>query len=53
MATFAASARREIAIIHVTSGASLGEIVVSGSPEDVARCARSYTGRYLRSYLSL
>ncbi len=30
-----------------------GEIVVCGTPEDVARCARSYTGRYLRSYVNL
>ena len=34
-------------------GSRGGEIVVSGTPEDVARCARSYTGRYLRSCLSL
>jgi excinuclease ABC subunit A len=34
-------------------GSRGGEIVASGTPEDVARCARSYTGRYLRSYLSL
>jgi len=34
-------------------GSRGGKIVVSGTPEDVARCARSYTGRYLRSYLSL
>jgi excinuclease ABC subunit A len=34
-------------------GSRGGEIVVSGTPEDVARCSRSYTGRYLRSYLSL
>ncbi len=30
-----------------------GEIVVCGTPEDVARCSRSYTGRYLRSCLNL
>jgi excinuclease ABC subunit A len=30
-----------------------GEVVVCGTPEDVARCAKSYTGRYLRSYLNL
>jgi excinuclease ABC subunit A len=34
-------------------GSRGGEIIASGTPEDVARCARSYTGRYLRSYLSL
>ncbi|MDH3997682.1 MAG: excinuclease ABC subunit UvrA [Desulfuromonadales bacterium] len=28
-----------------------GEILVCGTPEDVARCSKSYTGRYLRSYL--
>ena len=27
-----------------------GEIVACGTPEQVARCAKSYTGRYLRSY---
>ncbi len=25
-----------------------GEVVVAGTPEQVARCERSYTGRYLR-----
>jgi excinuclease ABC subunit A len=30
-----------------------GEIVAEGTPEDVARCERSYTGRYLREYLEL
>ena len=30
-----------------------GEIVVCGTPEEVARCAKSYTGRYLRSFLNL
>ncbi|ABA87350.1 excinuclease ABC, A subunit [Syntrophotalea carbinolica DSM 2380] len=34
-------------------GSRGGEIVVSGTPEDVARCSRSYTGRYLRPYLDL
>ncbi len=34
-------------------GSRGGEIVASGTPEDVARCAKSYTGRYLRSYLDL
>jgi excinuclease ABC subunit A len=28
-----------------------GEVVVEGTPEDVVRCDRSYTGRYLRPYL--
>ena len=27
-----------------------GEIVVAGSPEQVAACADSYTGQFLRSY---
>jgi len=30
-----------------------GEVVVCGTPEEVARCSRSYTGRYLRSRLNL
>jgi len=30
-----------------------GEIVASGTPEDVARVARSYTGRYLAPHLDL
>jgi len=30
-----------------------GEIVVVGTPEDVARDSRSHTGRYLRGYLNL
>jgi excinuclease ABC subunit A len=34
-------------------GSRGGELVVCGSPEEVARCAKSYTGRYLRSYLEL
>jgi excinuclease ABC subunit A len=34
-------------------GSRGGEIVASGTPEQVARCARSYTGRYLRSYLEI
>jgi len=34
-------------------GSRGGEIVACGTPEDVARCAKSYTGRYLRSYLNL
>ena len=28
-----------------------GEIVASGTPEDVARTPRSYTGQYLRTLL--
>jgi excinuclease ABC subunit A len=28
-----------------------GELVVAGRPEDVARCERSHTGRYLRPHL--
>ena len=28
-----------------------GEIIVQGTPEEVARCPRSYTGQYLRRYL--
>jgi len=28
-----------------------GEIVVSGSPEEVAKCKRSYTGKYLKKVL--
>jgi excinuclease ABC subunit A len=34
-------------------GSRGGEIVVCGTPEDVARCSASYTGRYLRPYLNL
>jgi len=30
-----------------------GEVVASGTPEDVARVARSYTGRYLKEMLRL
>ncbi|PLX77948.1 MAG: excinuclease ABC subunit UvrA [Desulfuromonas sp.] len=30
-----------------------GELVVCGTPEQVARCSDSYTGRYLRGYLDL
>ncbi len=32
-------------------GAGGGEIVVCGSPEDVAACRKSYTGQYLKSIL--
>jgi excinuclease ABC subunit A len=28
-----------------------GEIIVQGTPEEVARCPQSYTGQYLRRYL--
>jgi excinuclease ABC subunit A len=28
-----------------------GEVIVHGTPEEVARCPRSYTGQYLRRYL--
>jgi excinuclease ABC subunit A len=28
-----------------------GELIVAGTPEDVVRCKRSYTGKYLRSVL--
>jgi excinuclease ABC subunit A len=30
-------------------GAKGGEVVVTGTPEDVAKCARSWTGKYLAS----
>ena len=29
-----------------------GEIVVQGTPEEVASCERSHTGRFLREYLN-
>ncbi len=28
-----------------------GEVVFSGTPEDVSRCEKSYTGKYLKKYL--
>ncbi len=28
-----------------------GELVAAGRPEEIVRCERSYTGRYLESYL--
>ena len=28
-----------------------GEIIVQGTPEEVARCPQSYTGQHLRRYL--
>jgi excinuclease ABC subunit A len=34
-------------------GALGGEIVASGTPEEVARSSHSHTGRYLRAYLDL
>jgi excinuclease ABC subunit A len=32
-------------------GVAGGEIVVIGTPEEIAQCARSHTGRYLKPYL--
>jgi len=29
-----------------------GQVVVTGTPEDVAGCKASYTGRYLRPHLN-
>ena len=29
-----------------------GTIVAEGTPEEVAKCKRSYTGQYLKKYLS-
>jgi excinuclease ABC subunit A len=34
------------------SGDKGGTVVVAGTPETVAKCQNSYTGRYLRKYLS-
>ncbi|MFO7983309.1 MAG: excinuclease ABC subunit UvrA [Desulfuromonadales bacterium] len=34
-------------------GSGGGEIVAAGTPESVARCSRSHTGRYLRSRLDI
>jgi len=34
-------------------GALGGEVLVAGTPEQVARCPRSHTGRYLRKALAL
>ena len=28
-----------------------GEVVVTGTPEKVAKCEKSYTGKYLKKYL--
>jgi excinuclease ABC subunit A len=33
-------------------GAKGGELVVAGTPEEVARCERSYTGQALREKLN-
>jgi excinuclease ABC subunit A len=32
-------------------GADGGRIVVTGTPEDVAKCPDSYTGKYLKEHL--
>jgi excinuclease ABC subunit A len=32
-------------------GAEGGELVVAGTPEEVAKCERSYTGRFLKEKL--
>ena len=32
-------------------GAAGGTIVCTGTPEEVAQCAQSYTGKYLKSVL--
>ena len=32
-------------------GAGGGEIIATGTPEDVAKNPRSYTGQYLKKYL--
>jgi excinuclease ABC subunit A len=34
-------------------GSRGGQVVVAGTPEEVARCSRSHTGRFLRPYLDL
>jgi len=34
-------------------GARGGEIVAAGTPEQIARCAESYTGRYLNKQSAL
>jgi excinuclease ABC subunit A len=33
-------------------GAAGGQLVVAGTPETVAKCAESHTGRYLKKYLN-
>jgi excinuclease ABC subunit A len=32
-------------------GAEGGQIVATGTPEDIAACPTSYTGKYLKHYL--
>jgi excinuclease ABC subunit A len=32
-------------------GADGGRVVVTGTPEDVVKCAESYTGKYLKEHL--
>lgn len=34
-------------------GSAGGEIVAEGTPEDVAKCAKSYTGKYLKDVLKI
>ena len=34
-------------------GVGGGTVVVTGTPEEVAECEKSYTGKYLKSYLDL
>jgi excinuclease ABC subunit A len=34
-------------------GSRGGEVIAAGTPEEVARCSASHTGRYLRPYLDL
>ncbi len=34
-------------------GSRGGELIIAGTPEEVARCSASHTGRYLRPYLNL
>jgi excinuclease ABC subunit A len=33
------------------SAANGGKIIISGTPEQIAKCKRSHTGRYLRKLL--
>jgi excinuclease ABC subunit A len=32
-------------------GADGGRVVVTGTPEEVVKCAESYTGKYLKEHL--
>jgi excinuclease ABC subunit A len=32
-------------------GQAGGEVVVTGTPEEIAACKRSYTGRFLKAHL--